>query len=218
MGTQFHYSRTKLLPRFFLSFLLLLIVSAGVSASTIKQIGVSELIEQSELVFEGSVLSAESRWNDSKTLIKTFITFEVVEVISGEYGQPTLELSFIGGKVGNDYVEAQGLRQPQIGEKGIYFIGSTTQSMANPLVGWSQGQFLLEQDSSGNDIVMTDAHQPVIGLTETVVNNTVTESSAISSGVARGVMVMEKVTRQQPVMTAVQFKQRLKNIINEINQ
>lgn len=215
MHIQFFQSRARLMHRIFLLLLLSLVFIANASASTVKQIGVDDLIAQSELVFEGNVLSAESRWNDSKTLIKTFITFEIIDVISGEYQQSTLELSFIGGKIGDNFVEAQGLRQPQVGEKGIYFIRSTTQSLANPIVGWSQGQFLLEKDSAGNDIVMTDAHQPVIGLSET---NTITNASALSEGVAQGVMVMESITTKQSVMTASDFKRQLKQRMKNINQ
>ena len=67
--------------RVFLLLLVSLIFNTNVSASTVKQVSFDELIEQSELVFEGNVVSAESRWNNSKTLIKTFITFEITEVI-----------------------------------------------------------------------------------------------------------------------------------------
>ena len=204
--------------RVFLLLLVSFIFNANVSASTVKQVSFDELIEQSELVFEGNVVSAESRWNNSKTLIKTFITFEITEVISGDYQSSTIELSFIGGKIGDSYVEAQGLRQPKVGEKGIYFIRSTTQSMANPLVGWSQGQFLLEQDSTGNEIVMTDSHQPVIGLAETVVDNQLVEASELSKGVAQGVMVMEKISTKQSIMTATDFKSKLKDRIKQISQ
>jgi len=204
--------------RVFLLLLVSLIFNTNVSASTVKQVSFDELIEQSELVFEGNVVSAESRWNNSKTLIKTFITFEITEVISGDYQSSTIELSFIGGKIGDSYVEAQGLRQPKVGEKGIYFIRSTTQSMANPLVGWSQGQFLLEQDSTGNEIVMTDSHQPVIGLAETVVDNQLVEASELSKGVAQGVMVMEKISTKQSIMTATDFKSKLKDRIKQISQ
>ena len=204
--------------RVFLLLLVSLIFNTNVSASTVKQVSFDELIEQSELVFEGNVVSAESRWNNSKKLIKTFITFEITEVISGDYQSDTLELSFIGGKIGDSYVEAQGLRQPKVGEKGIYFIQSTTQAMANPLVGWSQGQFLLEQDSTGNEIVMTDSHQPVIGLAETVVDNQLVEASELSKGVAQGVMVMEKISTKQSIMTATDFKSKLKDRIKQISQ
>ena len=141
-----------------------LFLAVNVNASSIKQVGINELIEQSELVFEGRVISSDARWNDTKTLIKTFVTFEVDEVISGDYQLKAIELSFVGGRIGNNNVEAKGLRQPAVGEKGIYFVHSLTQQLVNPLVGWSQGQFLLKKNELGKDIVMTDSEHPVIGL------------------------------------------------------
>jgi len=106
-----------------------LLFAINTNASSIKQLDVNELIEQSEFVFQGRVVASDARWNASKSLIKTHITFEVDEVIAGNYQQSTLELSFVGGTIGNDNVEAKGLRQPVVGEKGIYFVHSLTREL-----------------------------------------------------------------------------------------
>ena len=185
------------------------------SASSIKQMSVDELIENAELVFEGRVLSAEPRWNKAHTLIKTFITFEVIDVLSGEYTQSKLKLGFVGGKIDQDEVKAQGLRQPEVGEKGIYFIESLTRPLVNPLVGWSQGQFLLEQNDLGNDVVMTDTHDPVVELTNSSVKPALdaraTENRiTLSRGVAQGVVTKKDKGGHGAAMSAGVFKKQLK--------
>jgi len=185
---------------------------ANANASSIKQVNLNQLIEQSEFVFEGRVVSSDPRWNDAKTLIKTFITFEVDEVIAGDYQQSTLELSFVGGTIGKDNVEAEGLRQPVVGEKGIYFVHSLTRNLVNPLVGWSQGQFLLEKDNQGNDVVMTDSHHPVIGLSANTKNSVsvATRSEPLSEGVASDVIVSKEKSANDSAMNAIEFKKALK--------
>ena len=192
-----------------------LFLSANVNASSIKQVGINELIEQSELVFEGRVVSSDVRWNDTKTLIKTFITFEVDEVISGDYPLKTLELSFIGGKIGNNNVEAKGLRQPAVGEKGIYFVRSLTQQLVNPLVGWSQGQFLLKKDKLGKDVVMTDAEHPIIGLRKA---STRSSDLHLSEGVASDVMLSSDKSESDSAMSAAEFKDALKVRMKSVNK
>jgi len=192
----------------------LLCFSTQVGATSIQQMDVDELIDNSELVFEGRVLSADARWNKSHTLIKTFITFEILDVLSGDYFESQLELSFLGGKIGQDEIKAQGLRQPAVGEKGIYFIESLTKSLVNPLVGWSQGQFLLESNDSGRDVVMTDTHHPVVGLSEdsaSIRNKRINTKGELSEGVAQGVLVRKEKGARNSAMMAAEFKKKLKS-------
>jgi len=136
--------------------LIFLNVIASANATSIRQLDMNDMLETAELVFEGRVLKSEARRTRNSSTIKTFILFEVDEVISGDYSKDTLLLSFEGGTVDGETVEIQGLRTPEVGEKGIYFIESLSRSLVNPIVGWSQGHFLLKSDDVGNDTVMTE--------------------------------------------------------------
>ena len=196
-----------------------IIFSSSSFASSVKQVDVSELIEQSELVFEGRVLATLGQWNASETLITTLITFEVLDVLAGDYNKKKLKLRFVGGTVGTESIEAKGLRQPEVGEKGIYFVRSLSRNLVNPLVGWSQGQFLLEGNGFGSDVVMTDDHQPVIGFEESSSGVTkVARSKVISEGVATGVKLGKRKSGKYTAMTAVKFKKELRERVKKSNR
>jgi len=167
----------------------------------------SDMLETAELVFEGRVLKSEARRTRNSSTIKTFILFEVDEVIFGDYSKDTLLLSFEGGTVDGETVEIQGLRTPEVGEKGIYFIESLSRSLVNPIVGWSQGHFLLKSDDVGNDTVMTEGGMHVVDIDEES-SDLAQSKTEISAGVVNGIKVNRSVTK--PGMTSERFKQVLK--------
>ena len=187
-------------------------------ASSIKQLDVSELITQSELVFEGQVVDSEARWNNNKTIIKTFITFQVNDVLHGTYSQSSLQLSFIGGDIDGKRIAAQGLRHLKLGEQGIFFVSSLTRNLANPIAGWSQGQFLFSKDSTGQNIVTTDSHHPVIGLNKRQAQDTRKSSGVLSEGVASDVMLSADPKSLNSGMKASDFKKELKARMRNLNQ
>ena len=65
-------------------------------------------------------------------------------MLKGEYAGSTLELRFLGGTVGTARLEVTDMLVPQVAERGIYFVESLSAPQVNPLVGWSQGHFLIE--------------------------------------------------------------------------
>ena len=188
-----------------------------VQASSIRQMHMDDMLTTAELVFQGTVVKSEARLSANGRFIKTYIEFEVVDVISGDYQQSTLELSFVGGTVGDRTMEAEGSRHPQVNESGIYFVESVSRSLVNPLVGWSQGHFLVEEDDAGNKMVMTNSKQPVTGVLNK--QTTITRSAALSSQLSRGVVsgVSTDATKSSP-MTATNFKQALRSRIKQLEQ
>ena len=74
--------------------LILLNVIASANATSIRQLDMSDMLETAELVFEGRVLKSEARRDRTGSTIKTFILFEVDEVISGGYSKLSKSVSF----------------------------------------------------------------------------------------------------------------------------
>ena len=194
--------------------LTLLIFSQIAGASSIKQIDINDLLLQSELVFQGKVLSKSEGWNASKTDIFTEIVFQVDDVVVGSYNESTLSLSFVGGTVDGMTVEIQGSELPKMNERGVYFVESLTQSMVNPLVGWAQGHFLLQEDDNGEPRIMTQSRQAVMSMKAAQV-----KSGLLSSGVATGLRT-EKMTSSivSKAMSATQFKMQLKEQFQSLVQ
>lgn len=231
------------MKRFYFLFkvcLLLSLTSVQSFASTILQVDVSYLLSHSTLVFEGKVLSQQPQWNTAHTNIFTAITFRVDDVIKGRYNEPTITLNFSGGIVGNQGMRVSSLVYPQVNKKGIYFVESSDKNLVNPLVGWSQGHFLLETDSDGVERIFTEAGAPVLNFsTEPVTANNFLPSqsqagsakaskpshsdTAFSKGVAKGLDIGEIIStgdaqRQQKLKSAVRkslFKNALSNKLKQ---
>ncbi|NHN37613.1 hypothetical protein G8764_09940 [Pseudomaricurvus alcaniphilus] len=146
---------------FFAVFLGSLLFNPAVRASTVMQVDLDYLLQHAELVFEGEVIASNARWNNTRTGIFTHVTFQVNHVIKGEHAESTLVLQFAGGQVGDVGLQVGEMEYPELGEKGIYFVESTTRQMVNPLVGWTQGHFLLLQDADGTERVVTRGRAPV---------------------------------------------------------
>ena len=156
----FQFSR-RLIAR--LTFLLSLLCWSIGHGTTIQKLDIDQVIMDAELVFEGEVLTHEVRVDSNSNLINTFVTFLVVDVIKGNNQIDTLELKFAGGTFNGETVRVNGLSIPQPGEQGIYFVESTSNELINPLVGWSQGHFVI-RESEGKRVVYTPNLKPVVGI------------------------------------------------------
>ncbi|CCK79591.1 hypothetical protein [Desulfobacula toluolica] len=195
------------------AYLFLISISYGHAAS-VRQVTMDEMLQQCQFVFEGTVLTLEAEEN-SQNRIHTYVTFEIQDIIKGEYSSSTITLSFLGGTVGDVTMDVRDMKIPQVGEHGIYFVESLKRSQVHPLYGWSQGHFLVQSDDTGMDRVMTSNEQPV---TEVMKDNALEQMSPsqeetaplLSKGAARGIKFALK-DNDNKGLTAEEFK----NILRE---
>lgn len=161
-----HPSPRGVLPAIVASMVLILLAALpykGLYATSLFSLSIDEVAEDAELIFEGSVLSREARVDTASGIIYTYVTFSVGEVIKGNYSGEQLELRFTGGEVNGEIVEVSGLTLPAAGEQGIYFVESLYRDLVNPLLGWSQGHYLIvEQD--GEQQITTNDRQPITSI------------------------------------------------------
>jgi len=200
-------NRLKVIPVFIVMFLFLLPISY-LDAASVRAVSMDELLQQSQVVFEGTVTGIVAKENDQKR-IHTYVTFNISEIIKGEYADNVITLRFLGGTVGDNSMSVSDQRIPQVGEQGIYFVESLESFQINPFYGWSQGHFILQRDLSGAQRVMTNRGLPVRGVIDNKQSNKTApeEVSAqpLSNGVATSIMVdMEK--NVENGMTADDFK------------
>jgi hypothetical protein len=172
-------------------FLLLMPISFG-NATSVREVSMDEMLQQSQVVFEGTVSAIEASQNTQKR-IHTYVTFEVTDIIKGEYHGNTITLRFLGGTVGDVTMEVSDMRLPQEGEHGIYFVESLERFQVNPLYGWSQGHFIVNRDHTGNERVMTNGKLPITGVMGHMLNELITPGKehiqALSKGVLRDLVV-----------------------------
>ena len=156
-------------------------------ASTVLQMSFSEVVESAELAFEGRVLWVESR-RAPDGMIHTLVTFTVIDVLKGDSLLKEIELSFLGGQVGTKRLQVTDLEVPEVGETGFYFVESLGNAQVNPLVGWSQGRYLIERDENGDSFVTTAAREPILAL-DPAAPVTANMAVEVNKGVAKGVVV-----------------------------
>ena len=205
----------------FLSKILILSVlanSKSLFATTVLKMDIDQIAIKAELVFEGEVLLRESRREPNSGIINTYVTFSILDVIKGSYGANTIELKFAGGSIGNEVVEVNGLLIPVEGEQGIYFVESINRNLITPLIGWSQGHFIV-QEENGRRIVYTVDNRPVTDIQSvSSIPPAIKKMSSViksDSDVATGVLVgenQEVITLEEPLLVE-ELKSRVLEMI-----
>jgi hypothetical protein len=169
-----------------LATILVLILGAvgSANASTVRQVSFDELVARSELVFHGRVIRVQSQQAPDTQSIYTEVEFQIIEQLIGQVPGDTLKLIFPGGQKDGIKIVVHGLKLPQHGEEGVYFVENTSQRMVNPFYGWTQGQFLVTRDAQEQiPRILTADGSPVLRISPAVAPTAV----SISRGSALGV-------------------------------
>lgn len=187
--------------------LLLMPISYG-KASSVREVSLNEMLQQSQFIFEGTVTAIEARENSQKR-IHTYVTFEIKDIIKGEYLGNIITLSFLGGTVGDVTMAVSDMRLPQEGEHGIYFVESLERLQVHPLYGWSQGHFIVERDVTGSERIMTNRRLPITAVMDKMQDEQMIPGKepiqAPSNGVVRDLVVAQ----DKKGMTVDEFKRVL---------
>ena len=113
------------------------------NATVIVKRSLNEVFNGSELVFQGRVISKVTRPSPESGNPFTYFTFEIIDIIKGSYGDPSIEIGFMGGQQGGLHLDIADMRMPEIGEEGIYFVETLDEQQVHPLFGWYQGHYLV---------------------------------------------------------------------------
>jgi hypothetical protein len=187
--------------------LLLMSISHG-NAASVLEVSMDEMLQQSQLVFEGTVTSIEARENSQKR-IHTYVTFEIKDIIKGEYHSNIITLSFLGGTVGDVTMSVSDMRLPQEGEHGIYFVESLERLQVHPLYGWSQGHFIVERDVTGSERIMTNKRLPITAVMDTMQDEQMAPGREPMQALSKGVVRDLVVAQDEKGLTIDEFKRVL---------
>jgi hypothetical protein len=191
--------------------LLLMPISYG-NASSVREVSLNEMIQQSQFVFEGTVTAVEARENNKKR-IHTYVTFEIKDIIKGKYHSNSITLSFLGGTVGDVTMAVSDMRLPQEGEHGIYFVESLERLQVHPLYGWSQGHFIVERDVTGSERMMTNRRLPITAVMDKVQDKQMTPGKESIQALSKGVVSDLVVAQDKKGLTVDEFKRVLRERI-----
>jgi hypothetical protein len=159
--------KTKQITTDFLIVLIASIIAIGANytaATTIQKFTFEELVELSELILEGEVISVDPFIEEE--LVYTRVVLEVLEVLKGDGPGEFIELDFLGGELDGKVVRVSGQDIPFEKERGFYFIENTANDSVSPLLGWSQGHFRILTDAKGNESLDTDVRLELLEITE----------------------------------------------------
>jgi hypothetical protein len=180
----------------------------GASASSVRSVSVNEMIDRSEVVFEGRVLGRRVVDDGDAKHLRTCVRFEVLDVVKGGDLASPLELCFAGGRAKSGTTRGiAGMNLPAPGEHGIYFVESLADGNFSPLLGWDQGRFVVSREgkvstAGGLGVVALDASS--------------TDEDGISDGVALGARVAHPGARGAAApMDAEAFKARVRELAGE---
>jgi hypothetical protein len=156
--------KTKQLITNFLVVLIGSVIAIGAAATTIQKFTFEEMVNLSELILEGEVISVAPF--TSEELVYTRVVLEVHDVLKGDDPGDYLELDFFGGELDGKAIRVSGQDIPFEGERGFYFIENTSNDSVNPLLGWSQGHFRIVTDAKGNESLETDIRLELLEITD----------------------------------------------------
>ena len=200
---------------------LLFAASSPARATTLLEMDIDSVTGQAELIFQGTVIASESV-QEINGQIRTYVTFQVEEVLKGDYQDATLELSFLGGNINGRGTVVSAMRQPESGESGIYFVESLSENLINPLLGWSQGHFLINSDQRGIRRMTTNSRLPVLDIRPmSEIPELIRRPPGFLSGEngkAMGVIVDETPDRFDRGLTVDQFKARIRELLEKRRQ
>lgn len=185
-----------------------------VVASTVLAVGLDEMLQNSELVFEGEVTDVTSGYADvSRRKIYTYVTFEITEVIKGTYDDKFITLRYLGGTVDDRTLEIGDMQLPDKGEHGLYFVETLSQGQVHPLFGWSQGHLLIKKDPAGIERILSSNGAPVGAVDQ----QRLSAPRMPGNGIARGLLLQRETRRAQPI-SATEFKSVLRNMLGNTGQ
>ena len=164
------------------AFLFVMSLATSAYGTTLISLSVNSLSEQAEFVFEGEVISVEAQRSGNRGMVNTYVTFCVIDILKGDAGATDIELKFLGGSLNGEVLEVNGSRLPRLGEHGIYFVESLSRDLINPLLGWSQGHYLIKTVAGIESMTTVDA-KPIIAISPAEADSD-PQTSGVSTGAA----------------------------------
>lgn len=119
----------------------------GTQATTRLVLTLEELIDNSALIFTGTVDDIVVTVEDG--IAYSTVRFVVDDVIEGDPSLDTIELRFVGGATATTQTDVAGQFIPAVGAEGLWFVDDVSRELVNPLTGWSQGYFPIVTKADG---------------------------------------------------------------------
>jgi len=139
---------------------LLTSIPGQIRATTVERLSLEDLTRRAHSIVMGRVRGARTYWSSDRRLILTTTTVEVAETIKGRT-RGAVELTTIGGRVGNTVLHVAGMPAFTDGEETIIFLEQS--GSYSTVVGLGQGKFTVADGEVANavsDLTFPDGQRP----------------------------------------------------------
>jgi hypothetical protein len=129
----------------------LFILAATLSslASTVQRLTFDDLVRTAHAIVHGKVRSSTPHWSTDHRLILTTTIIDIQETIKGQPSR-TVELTTIGGKIGDLTLVVPGMPAFTPGEEAVLFVENV--GAVKTIVGLAQGKFAVQNGEVANPI------------------------------------------------------------------
>lgn len=126
----------------------------GARSTTVIAPTFDQLVDDAETIFQGSVTGVQSLWvgEGAQRHIVTYVTFLVEDAVKGTAG-PTYTMRMFGGTVDGMTMAVSDAPKFNVGDRNILFVEHNGTQFI-PLVGIMHGQFRVDHDPAGNEVVV----------------------------------------------------------------
>lgn len=143
---------------------LILVAAVQVQASLFTKLDVATLVDESDLIFAGTVIGTQSVPVKDGSFAYTYVTFDVEETFKGAVRGRTLTLRTAGGETGRWVYEIAGAPKFAVGDRHVLFVQGNDRFHV-PIVGGPQGKLdLVAHPVTQETIVVDHAGQAIDGL------------------------------------------------------
>ena len=153
--------------KYLLPLALIAISFTYITATTVIPPTFEQLVQQAELIFQGTVTDVRSVWEGegAQRHINTYVTFQIGENMKGNAGS-SYTIRILGGTVGDETMEVTDTPKFKMGDRDILFVEHNNDQFV-PLVGINNGRFHVQRDEqTGRDIVVNGEGEPVRDVTK----------------------------------------------------
>jgi hypothetical protein len=153
--------------KYLLPLTLIAIGFVRVSATTVIPPTFEQLVQQAELIFQGTVTDVRSVWEGegAQRHIDTYVTFKIDENVKGN-ASSSYTIRMLGGTVGDETMEVTDSPKFKVGDREILFVEHNNEQFI-PLVGIDHGHFRVQhEEQSGRDIVTNGEDEAIRDLSQ----------------------------------------------------
>jgi hypothetical protein len=118
-------------------------------ATTVERLSLDEMVKKARKIVVGKVSKSRTYWSNNGKLILTTYTMDVEEAVKGPISR-TLELTTIGGQIGDVILHVSGMPFFVNGESVVVFVEES--GAFSTVVGLDQGKFTVTNGEVSNTV------------------------------------------------------------------